>query len=246
MRPTTLHVGKTNFTIFHASAREHCCQDNFIFDGTAIHMVSNTNYLGLCIDNTLSWKHHVSDLCNSLTKFIGIFYHTGRIFSLETAIQVYYSFVYPRISYGIEIYGTAPASTLRPLQVMQNRLLKLLTRKPRRYPTNQLYVEYDLLKVSDIHTYCMYGIIFRYRNGSLPSALANIIRPPLSNPENCMTTRNNNLFYTTHHRNIHGKMVLNNYCSTLWQKLPNYIKDKRSLRSFQKCLKTYLISCYNS
>ena len=72
-------------------------------------------------------------------------------FPQHVALQVYYALIYSRLSYSVEIYGTAKRSTLRPLQIMQNRIIKILTGKHRRYPTNQLYSELELLQINEIH-----------------------------------------------------------------------------------------------
>ena len=38
--------------------------------------------------------------------------------------RLYYSFVYSRIAYGIEVYGSSNSALLTKIQVMQNKLLK--------------------------------------------------------------------------------------------------------------------------
>ena len=120
----------------------------------------------------------MNDLRNSLLKYIGIFYHISDILPVDTAVQIYYSFIYSRLTYAIEVYGTACATVLKPLQTFQNRILKLLLKKPRRFSTNQLYFDYNILKIKDIHTYCMGVIVFKYCNDMLPKVLSNVIKPP--------------------------------------------------------------------
>ena len=239
----TLHIGKTSFTIFHAHNKSHSCYDSFSFDGSEIFKSPFTKYLGLIIDENLSWRHHINDLCKRLLKYIGIFYQIRNTLPTETAIQIYYSFIYSQLSYAIEIYGTASTTFLNPLQILQNRLIKLLTMKPRRFSTNQLYLEYNLLKIKDIHSYNIGGIVFKYCNGMLPSVLADAIHLSKNN-ESSISTRNNDLFHVTHHKTVHGKFQLNNYFYNIWHKLPSTIKSNNSLQAFQKSLKTMLIHSY--
>ncbi|KAJ8018632.1 RNA-directed DNA polymerase from mobile element jockey [Holothuria leucospilota] len=158
----TLHVDKTSFTIFHARKNcNHACIESFYFNGTRIRKSHFTQYLGLVIDENLTWKQHVNDLRNSLLKYIGIFHHIGDILPADTAIQIYYSFIYSRLTYAIEVYGTACTTVIKPLQTFQNRILKLLLKKPRRFNTNQLYLDCKVLKINDIHMYCMGVIVFK-------------------------------------------------------------------------------------
>ena len=239
----TLHLGKTNYVIFHAKDSSHSCYDEFNFNGVTISKSSSTKYLGLLIDDKLSWSNHINELCNSLVKYIGIFYNLRGILSETIATQIYYSFIYSKLRYAIEIYGTAKVSYLRPLQVLQNRLIKQLTNKPRRYPTDLLYRENNLLKIKEIHSYCMCGLLYNHCNNNLPNAISQVISH--SNVTDCfMLTRNNNLFKVTRHNSHHGKLLLNNYGYNLWQPLPNSIKSAKSLKSFQSKLKDNLINNY--
>ena len=239
----TLHLGKTSYTIFHATNKPHPCSDNFIFKGVTIYKSPTTKYLGLYIDDKLSWVNHINDVRNSLVKFIGIFYHLRNFLPHSTAIQIYYSFIYSKIKYAIEIYGTAKASLLKPLQVLQNKLLKLLSCKPIRYSTNILHSEHNLLMVSDIHTFSMGCFIYKYCNNMLPNAISHTVSRSIDTDRH-IATRNSSLFNVTHHNTLHGKLLMNNYCFNIWQYLPVAIKSAKSLKSFQRKLKKYLLNKY--
>lgn len=97
----------------------HGCFESFCFNGTQITKSPYAKFLGMTIDENLTWKQHVNELRNSLLKYIGIFYHISGILPVDTAVQIYYSFVYCRLSYAIEVYGTACATVLKPLQTIQ-------------------------------------------------------------------------------------------------------------------------------
>ena len=45
---------------------------NIYFDGERIERVSETKFLGVIIDDKLSWKNHVSYLCKKVAKNMGI------------------------------------------------------------------------------------------------------------------------------------------------------------------------------
>ena len=93
-----------------------------------------------------------------LNIWVFFFYKTRSKLHTDIAVQIYHAIIYSRISYCIEIYGTAKASTIKPLQIMQNRLLKILTQRPLRYSTNMLYSELKVLKVNEFQ----YLLIYKY------------------------------------------------------------------------------------
>ena len=67
------------------------------------------------------------------------------------ARQIYYSTVYPHINYCLEIYGGSKDTFLNKLQTKQNGLMKVLTKKEYRHPTNTLHYENRILKVKDAY-----------------------------------------------------------------------------------------------
>ena len=163
----------------------------------------------------------------------------------KTALNMYYAFVFSKLRYAVEIYGTAKSSVLKPVQVLQNKLLKLLTGKTRYYPTKQLYHEYELFMLNDIHFYCMCQIIYKYCNDMIPYAISTAIFPErnlILNRPMAVSTRNRDLFAVSHHNTPHGRLLLNNYCYRLWQDIPPDVKSSKSLNIFQSKLKHHILN----
>ena len=70
----TLHLDKTCYSIFHGPRKKiPRMYDNMSIGGHVIHREHKVKYLGLIIDETLSWKDHVDYIITSLSKFYGIF-----------------------------------------------------------------------------------------------------------------------------------------------------------------------------
>ena len=239
----TVHLGKTNFTIFHCNSnRDHKCYEKFSVDNIDIFRTVTTKYLGVIIDEELSWKQHVNDLCNKLIKYTGIFYKTRSKLPVSSKIELYYAFVYSRISYCIEVYGTAKKTVLHPLQIMQNRILKILTNTPMRFPTDTLYSMWSILKLNETHLYNTYILLFKYINDKLPLFFKKIFNP---NEETVQkSTRQNKLFTVTRPTSSHGALLMNNYCTKLWNELSNTIKNEKTLTKFKLTLKDHLLNKY--
>ena len=85
-------------------------------------------------------------------QYFGLFNHIKNFVSKRIARQLYFAFVYSRIQYGIETYGTCAKDTLAKVQIMQNKLLKLLLKWDRRTPTDLVHYHLSILKINDMHT----------------------------------------------------------------------------------------------
>ena len=68
----------------------------------------------------------------------------------KTSRMIYYACIYSRIKYGIEVFGSASDSKMKKLQIMPNKLMKLLTNKDRMYGTVKLHNELDILQMQYI------------------------------------------------------------------------------------------------
>ena len=116
-----------------------------------INRVDSVKYLGITIDEKLTWNAHVEYVCNSLIKFFGIFKQLRHKVTTNTVRQLYHAFIYSEMKYGLEVYGNTSSRNISKLQVMQNKLLKYVMRFDIRTGTNLLHTTLDIMKVEDIH-----------------------------------------------------------------------------------------------
>ncbi|CAL4066337.1 unnamed protein product, partial [Meganyctiphanes norvegica] len=96
------------------------------------------------------WDQHITVISNKLKSLFHIFYNIRDFLSEQDIRTIYYSLIYSRIKYGINLYGQAAKTKIKQIQTLQNQLLKVLSSKNYRFSTNELHKEFNLLKVEDI------------------------------------------------------------------------------------------------
>ena len=74
------------------------------YQGNCIKRSSNTKFLGLTIDDSLSWKAHIDQMMSKLNTACFVIRMIQAIMSLETLRRVYFAYIHSIISYGI-IFG---------------------------------------------------------------------------------------------------------------------------------------------
>ena len=109
-------------------------------------------------------------------KYFGIFNHIKNFVSLRISKQLYYAFIYSRIQYGIEAYGSCAKESLSKLQIMQNKLLKLLLKWDRRTPTDLVHQRLSILKIDDVHIAKVLSFVNECRSCRFQKCLSIIIR----------------------------------------------------------------------
>ena len=107
----------------------HNLPDKIEFQGQNIKRSTHNKFLGITLDENLSFSNHITELCNKLKRLFHIFYNIRDYLTKENIKTIYYALVYSRIKYGISVYGQACTSKMKRIQTLQNQLLKVLSGK---------------------------------------------------------------------------------------------------------------------
>ena len=148
----TISIEKTNFVLFHTPNKPFVKDLREIeTEAMNIKRVDVVTYLGVTIDEKLTWNAHVENVCNSLLKFFGIFKQMRHKVTKNTVRQLYHAFIYSKIKYGLEVYGNTSLKNISKVQVIQNRLLKYIMHLDIRTRTDFLHTSLNIMKVEDVH-----------------------------------------------------------------------------------------------
>ena len=109
-----------------------------------------TKYLGLILDENLTWKSHIKELNQKLFKYTGIFSKVRYCLPSTCRKTVYIAFIFSRLNYGSEIYINTIKKCIQPLVVTQNMLLRILQFNQITTPLRNIYREFNTLKLKDL------------------------------------------------------------------------------------------------
>ena len=82
-------------------------------------------YLGVIIDENITWKNHFSFVCSRISRNIGMIFKFRHYLSLQQLKEIHYNLRYPYMSYGILAWGSAYKTHIRKIQVKQNPIVRL-------------------------------------------------------------------------------------------------------------------------
>ena len=84
-------------------------------------------YLGLQIDNNLSWKYHIDYISSKVSKGIGMIARLRHLVTpFATLLNIYRSLIEPYISYGLIAWGQAANIHLNKVLILQKCALPLM------------------------------------------------------------------------------------------------------------------------
>ena len=119
----SLNIHKTNFMLFK---NKHNNKADLHFkieiDNKHIEKVEVTKFLGILIDNNLSWKAHTNYITKIVSKFNGIIGKVRPFLNRDSLHTLYNTLVLPYLSYCTIVWGDKNSSNLDSLFITQRRL----------------------------------------------------------------------------------------------------------------------------
>jgi hypothetical protein len=80
------------------------------YNNKNLHEANNVKFLGMILDNAISWKNHTESLKGKLNKSSYIIRKSKQFLSITALKMVYYAFFHSMITYGLIFWGNSTSS----------------------------------------------------------------------------------------------------------------------------------------
>jgi hypothetical protein len=111
----SLNIKKTHLMIFGLKRHSSTKNINVMINNQKLDVVLSSKFLGVIIDNNLSWKEHCLYTAKKMSKSIAILSIAKKYLNHKTMLQLYYSFIFPYLHYCNLAWGNAADKTLWPI-----------------------------------------------------------------------------------------------------------------------------------
>jgi hypothetical protein len=111
------------------------------------HIVNNLNsqFLGITVDSSLSWKNHIDGLMVKLSKACYAVRSLRPFVSQESLRMIYVSYFHAVMSYGIIFWGNSSHSG--NIFKLQKRVIRIITNSRSRDSCRELFKKLDILQL---------------------------------------------------------------------------------------------------
>ena len=142
----SINIEKTNFVIFRSSQKRVNYVPKLHINNMRLKQEDSIEYFGIYIDFHLNWKSQVLHISKEIKRSIGIICKLRFYVTLPILLQLYYSLMYPFLTYGIIIWGNTYMTTLHPMILLQKKTIRLMTFSNFGEHTEPLFKRKELLK----------------------------------------------------------------------------------------------------
>ena len=232
-----INLKKTHIMLFTNKKRPNEVKLNV--NGSIITEETESKFLGVIVDNKLSWQPHIKYISNKISKSLSVLRYLRYSFPKSILKTLYLSLVLPYLMYCNIIWGSAFKTTLRPLFILQKKCLRTITKSKFLAHTLPLFSDNKLLNVFQLFDFSCAQFVYNILNtNQFPVFKEKITHSAVTHGHN---TRNHTLIRTPFERLqkcinsffINGIKVYNN--------VSQFVKNSRTLISFKVRMKNWLL-----
>ena len=131
--------------------------------------VQQFRYLGIIIDENLSFHEHVKIVSVKFSRKVGIMCRLRHVFPVNILKSIYFSLVHPFFLYSVSVWASTFPSVYKPLQILQNKAIRILFQIDNRSSVTHLFGSVGIFSLHQLHFIAISQICHNYVFGQLAS-----------------------------------------------------------------------------
>ena len=141
----SLNIEKTKCMIFHRHQKKDEAM-SFSINEVQIDNVSYFKFLGIMLNEHLTWKAHANMITLKLSKVVGIINKLKYVYPKAALMTLYSSLFLSHINYGLLLWGTDIARAF----LLQKKMIRIITGSEYRAHSEPLFKASELLTIPDL------------------------------------------------------------------------------------------------
>ena len=234
----SVNIKKTNYVIFKPKQKSVRMSSQISLDSIPLKQVTEVKFLGIYIDEGLTWKSHISYICKKICKSVGIMYRFRFLLSSNTKKSLYYTLIYPYLTYCTTVWSSTYVTNLNRIFLLQKRAVRAMTNSNHLAPSAPLFAQLNILDIFKVNSFYIAKFMFSYHQRLLPSPFLNLF-PTGGQIHNYDTRTSAHFRPHTCRTNIKQFTILYRG-PKIWNALPLTITSSPSLSTFKRKLLDFL------
>ena len=222
----TINESKTKYMILDFRTKLQKMRDidatQLTMNNVILEKITKIRFLGVIINNTLTWEDHKMYLKNNINKALGIIYNCRNILKHSHLINIYKCFIQPYFNYCITVWGSSIRSKTDTITVLQNRIMRIIFSCKRTEDAWNCNTDQKILTIKQLYHFEIAKLCFNHHCKYLPTSM-NSAMPDFYDPDYDRVTKS----MTAHnykHSSKNNKTLSHN-CISTWNSLPSGIKN---------------------
>ena len=123
-----------------------------IKENNALGQVDNVKFLGVYIDQHLTWKTHVNFIAAKISKSVGLLYKAKCYLPSKSLLTLYYALIYPYLTYCNFIWACTYVTNMQRIYLLQKRAVRVISKADYKASSKPLFANLKILNVFSIYS----------------------------------------------------------------------------------------------
>lgn len=236
----SLHIGKTNSMLICNRQKQRHLQTNQLsinLEGQNLAQVDHLPYLGVELDNHLSFNPQLDKTCNKISRALGVLKRASKHLPIESRTTLYNTLVLPHFDYACTVWSNTSMTNLTRLQRLQNRGMRILLKEGPRAHITDMLVQLKWMSVKQRLQLKLSTLMYNITHNQTPAYMRNFCEIRSQHTHNTRASSGNNLFKEMAHQ-----YSLNSKGVNCWNNIPPHIRQLPSLLTFKTAVSKYIRS----
>lgn len=236
----SLNISKTKYMIF--SCKKNDIDVNLSVQGSEIERTHEIKFLGIMIDDNLTWKSHIDQVKSKVSQIVAVLHKVKESLNKSALFLLYKSMIIPYLTYCIEVWGNACKSYIEPLFLLQKRAIRVVNGSGFRAHTNPVFKQLQTLKFTELAEFSLLKIMYYAHQKTLPVNLQNRFKKR----ESTHDLRGVEIFAKPQFRTRMKERCISIHGVNFWNNLDSKAKTSKSIYIFKKNIKALLLKRYDN
>ena len=211
-----------------------------------INIVKQTKYLGIYLDERLTWNFQLDQIKSKLSGNCGLLAKLRYFAKTDLLKTVYFVIFNSILRYAIQVWGQHRNQTIKEIEQIQEKAIRIMSCKPKNEPTNPLFRNLKIMKFKDILAYNNCIFVHDQLNENLPERFCNFFTTaPAQHNYNTRDSRNVTIIKSITNSVTHGLSSVKHKAASDWNTIIKHINtigiDRQDL---MKSLKERIFDSY--
>ena len=200
---------------------------------TCVKRGSEMRLLGVTIDEKLNFGTHISEVCKTAARKVGVLMRLRNMLSTKAKLTIYKSAILPKVTYCHIVWHFCRASDHRKLERIQEKALKAIYNVRNEVTYEQLLNWAKLPTMKNRRLQDIAILMYKVKNELCPSYVQDLFQKNNSR----YNLRNSDFVIPRYNTVSYGKHSIKYLGPMLWSKLDKEIRNSNSLNSFKNTIR---------
>ena len=233
-----LNASKTKCMLIHSNRRKVETGLNIHIDGATVEQVRISKYLGILLNDTLTWSDHVDLVCSKVNRALNLLRRLSWFLPRSLLLIYLKSYILLHFDYCDVVWSSCTQEESRRLESLWNYGCKMVLLRHRDSSSTAARQDLGLTTLTSRRKLHVAQCVHRCLSSQSPPYLSQLFSSPSSN-HNTRSSSTSQLNLPSV-RSSFGQRAFSFAGASLWHSLPQTIRSEKNLDSFTALYRSHL------